>query len=71
MHTYYLYELGENGQIFARHEIEAEDDDDAVGAAWGFPASGVKCQGFEVWIGCRLVFQSSTTLMSELCQDPS
>jgi hypothetical protein len=55
---YYYYELDAAGHIFARRDIEARNDAEAVSASWNLQIMDSQHHGFEVWIGCRLVFQS-------------
>jgi hypothetical protein len=59
--TYFYYALDEGGHIFARHDIEAASDAGAVTASWDFSGKDEEHHGFEVWVGCRLVFQSQMT----------
>lgn len=58
MQTYFYYALDEGGHIFARHDIEAASDADAVTSSRDFSGKDEDHHGFEVWVGCRLVFQS-------------
>ena len=51
MRTYYLYHLHPNGRIAARDDVEAADDDQAIGLAERSGHGGAK----ELWLGARLV----------------
>jgi hypothetical protein len=50
---YFCYELDEEGRISRRHEVEAENDEDAIVAC---RKTAVR---FEVWLGSRLVYGRS------------
>ncbi len=64
MQIYFYYALDEGGHIFARHDIEAVSDADAITSSWDYSAQDEDHHGFEVWIGRRLVFQSRVALDS-------
>ena len=51
MNTYYLYRLHPNGRIFARDDIEAEDDAQAIAMA----EQTQHTEGLELWQGQRKV----------------
>lgn len=59
MATFRCYPLDGRGAIIAAENLEAEDQNSAIAAAWGFVAT-IKgpCEGLEIWQGTSMVFST-------------